>query len=126
MPTMNISLPDPMKRFVEQQVATGSYSSVSEYVRELVRADQRRRATEERIARLPQEPLSALTDWDKLEADLGRDGARAVLEANLLQAEKEPGVEATPEFWARLREDVHMRAAQEPRARLPHIEIPAE
>jgi antitoxin ParD1/3/4 len=37
MQTMNISLPDPMKHFVEEQVNTGAYSSVSEYVRELVR-----------------------------------------------------------------------------------------
>lgn len=43
MQTMNISLPDPMNRYVEEQVNKGSYSSASEYVRELVRADQKRR-----------------------------------------------------------------------------------
>ena len=42
MQTMNISLPDPMKQYVEEQVNRGSYSSASEYVRELVRADQKR------------------------------------------------------------------------------------
>lgn len=46
MQTMNISLPDPMKHFIEEQMSTGSYSSVSEYVRELVRADQKRKARE--------------------------------------------------------------------------------
>ena len=40
---MNISLPDPMKQYVEEQVNSGGYSSASEYVRELVRADQKRR-----------------------------------------------------------------------------------
>ncbi len=40
---MNISLPDPMKQYVEEQVKAGGYSSASEYVRELVRADQKRR-----------------------------------------------------------------------------------
>jgi antitoxin ParD1/3/4 len=40
---MNISLPDPMKQYVEEQVSRGSYSSASEYVRELVQADQKRR-----------------------------------------------------------------------------------
>lgn len=45
--TMNISLPDRMKQFVEEQVSTGGYSSASEYVRELVRADQKRKAKEE-------------------------------------------------------------------------------
>jgi antitoxin ParD1/3/4 len=43
MQTMNISLPDPMKQYVEEQVNSGGYSSASEYVRELVRADQKRR-----------------------------------------------------------------------------------
>jgi len=37
MATMNISLPEPLRRFVEQEVTRGGYSSVSEYVRELVR-----------------------------------------------------------------------------------------
>jgi antitoxin ParD1/3/4 len=43
---MNISLPDPMKDYVEEQVNTGAYSSASEYVRELVRADQKLRQKE--------------------------------------------------------------------------------
>ena len=41
METMNISLPDPMKQYVEERVSAGAYSSASEYVRELVRADQK-------------------------------------------------------------------------------------
>ncbi len=47
MQTMNISLPDPMKEYVEGQVREGAYSSASEYVRELVRADQKRKAKEQ-------------------------------------------------------------------------------
>jgi antitoxin ParD1/3/4 len=43
---MNISLPDSMRAYVESQVANGGYSSVSEYFRELVRQDQKRKATE--------------------------------------------------------------------------------
>ena len=46
MPTMNISLPEPLKEFVEEQVSSGRYGSVSEYVRELVREDEKRRARE--------------------------------------------------------------------------------
>jgi antitoxin ParD1/3/4 len=38
--TMNISLPDSMKEFVEAQLRAGSYSSASEYVRELIRKEQ--------------------------------------------------------------------------------------
>jgi antitoxin ParD1/3/4 len=47
MQTMNISLPDPMKEYVEERVSAGAYSSASEYVRELVRADQKRHAKEQ-------------------------------------------------------------------------------
>ena len=40
MSTMNISLPDEMKAFVDQQVAGRGYTSSSEYVRELIRHEQ--------------------------------------------------------------------------------------
>lgn len=40
MATMNISLPDQMKQWVEEQVATGRYANASDYVRDLVRKDQ--------------------------------------------------------------------------------------
>jgi len=52
MQSMNISLPDPMKQFVDGQVARGRYSSASEYVRELIRADEKHRAGEELEAKL--------------------------------------------------------------------------
>ncbi len=37
MATMNISLPDELKQFIDQQVAAGAYGSSSEYLRELIR-----------------------------------------------------------------------------------------
>ena len=40
MSTMNISLPDTMKSFVDQQVDTRGYGTSSEYIRELIRKDQ--------------------------------------------------------------------------------------
>jgi antitoxin ParD1/3/4 len=43
---MNISLPEPLKEFVDGQIAAGRYSSTSEYVRELIRADVKRKAGE--------------------------------------------------------------------------------
>ncbi len=43
---MNISLPDQLKDFVDNQIGTGRYSSVSEYVRELIREDEKRKAQE--------------------------------------------------------------------------------
>ncbi len=47
MQSMNISLPDPLKAFVDGQIAQGRYSSASEYVRELIRADEKRKAEEQ-------------------------------------------------------------------------------
>lgn len=44
MQTLNISLPEQLKEFVDDQVGSGRYSSVSEYVRELIRDDERRKA----------------------------------------------------------------------------------
>ena len=46
MPTMNISLPDQLKEFVDEQVGSGRYSSVSEYVRDLIRDDEKRKTQE--------------------------------------------------------------------------------
>lgn len=42
MGTMNISLPDALKSFVDEQVASRGYGTSSEYVRELIRKDQDR------------------------------------------------------------------------------------
>jgi len=42
MTTMNISLPDSLKSFVDAQVSEGDYTSSSEYVRELLRKEQDR------------------------------------------------------------------------------------
>ncbi|MDR1227903.1 MAG: type II toxin-antitoxin system ParD family antitoxin [Azoarcus sp.] len=42
MSTMNISLPDLLKNFVDEQVSQRGYGTSSEYVRELIRKDQSR------------------------------------------------------------------------------------
>ncbi len=49
MATMNISLPDRMKEWVEDRVRSGRYANASDYMRALVRSDQDYR---ERLARL--------------------------------------------------------------------------
>jgi antitoxin ParD1/3/4 len=43
MATMNISIPDPMKSWVEEQSKTGRYANSSDYVRDLIRRDRARR-----------------------------------------------------------------------------------
>jgi antitoxin ParD1/3/4 len=50
MATMNISLPDEMKKFVEAQVATGLYANASDYMRDVLR--DRMRAYEDLLEAL--------------------------------------------------------------------------
>jgi antitoxin ParD1/3/4 len=42
MPTMNVSLPEALRAFVEEQVAQRRYGTTSEYIRDLIRRDQER------------------------------------------------------------------------------------
>lgn len=69
MESMNVSLPEPLKKFVDEQIAQGRYSSVSEYMRELIRADEKRKAEEQLEIKLL-EGLSSheieltSTDWN--------------------------------------------------------------
>lgn len=65
MATMNVSLPDPMKEWVEDRARTGRYSNSSDYVRDLIRRDQDRQqaiaelqqAIDEGLASGPPEPF---------------------------------------------------------------------
>jgi antitoxin ParD1/3/4 len=70
--SINISLPDTMRAYVEEQVAQGGYSSVSEYSRELVRQDQKQRA-KERLETMLLEGLNSkdatemtIQDWEDI------------------------------------------------------------
>lgn len=40
MSTMNVSLPDQMKQWIDDKIKDGEYHNVSEYVRALIRKDQ--------------------------------------------------------------------------------------
>jgi len=42
MATMNISLPDPMKNWIEEHLKDGTFSNSSDYLRHLIRKDQER------------------------------------------------------------------------------------
>ena len=66
MATMNVSLPDAMKDWVEGRAETGRYSNASDYVRDLIRRDQERAEKIAALQRLIEEgeesgvsPLSA-------------------------------------------------------------------
>ena len=71
MQSMNISLPEPLEQFVDGQISTECYSSASEYVRELIRADEKRKAEGQLEAKLLEglssaesEPTAA--DWSAI------------------------------------------------------------
>ena len=72
MTSINISLPESMKAYVEEQVASGGYGTVSEYFRELVRQDQKRKAKERLEAHLLEgldsgpATLMAPEDWEDI------------------------------------------------------------
>jgi antitoxin ParD1/3/4 len=59
MATMNISLPDQMKAFAEEQTRDGRYSNVSDYMRDLIRKDQERRQAIAEIQALVDEGLAS-------------------------------------------------------------------
>jgi antitoxin ParD1/3/4 len=79
MTTLNISLPDALREFVERQVAEGGYRTAGEYLHELIREDLKRK------------------ELEKLEALL------------LEGLDSGPGVEATPEWWEQFRADLLQR-----------------
>jgi antitoxin ParD1/3/4 len=80
--TMNISLPDILKDFVDTQVASGAYSSASEYIRRLIREDQERRHREEieqkLLEALDAGPSTPLTpgDWEDIRREVRQRAAR--------------------------------------------------
>lgn len=76
MTSLNISLPQALKDYVESRVSAGGYSTPSEYLRELVRQDQRRQA-EERLEGLL---LDGLASGES--------------------------IEITPEYWERKRQQL--------------------
>jgi antitoxin ParD1/3/4 len=48
MASMNVSLPDPMRDYVQKRIDKGHYASVSDYVRDLIRRDQADTENEQR------------------------------------------------------------------------------
>ncbi len=71
MTSMNLSLPEPLKLFVDQQVTKGGYCTVSEYVLELIREAKRRTDRQELEAKLlagTQSPTAEMSagEWTQL------------------------------------------------------------
>ena len=76
MASLNVSLPKTLRKYIEDQVKSSGYSTPSEYVRSLIREDQKRKAVE-RIEELLLEGISSgppvevdQAYWDKKRAAL--------------------------------------------------------
>jgi antitoxin ParD1/3/4 len=68
MSPMNISLPDSLKDYVDEQVGARGYSTSSEYVRELIRKDQDRKRLRAILLQGGQSGLMAPADPDYFES----------------------------------------------------------
>jgi len=73
MTSLNISLPETLKQYVEKQVASGDWGTPSEYIRELIRQDKERRLTN-----LEQE-LIAAAEGPKIELSLAEVRKKGLL-----------------------------------------------
>ncbi len=75
MTTMNISLSDEMKAFIETQVSQDGFASASEYLRCLIRDAQKRQAKQALESKfreaLESGPATPMTrkDWDSIEQE---------------------------------------------------------
>jgi antitoxin ParD1/3/4 len=68
MASMNVSLPDRMRDYVQRRIDSGQYASVSDYVRDLIRRDQGETQDVERWLR----ELDASVEQGLADADAGR------------------------------------------------------
>jgi antitoxin ParD1/3/4 len=68
MTTMNISLPDSLKDFVDEQVSQRGYGTSSEYVRELIRRDQDRQRLRGLLLAGAESPPAGVADADYFDA----------------------------------------------------------
>ena len=62
MSTMNISLPESLRTFVEDQVGARGYGSASEYVRELIRRERDRQNLRELLLEGAASPPAGMAD----------------------------------------------------------------
>ena len=87
MQTMNISLPDQLKEFVDVQVGSGRYCSVSEYVRVLIRDDEKRKA-QERLEALLMEGIQSGEPTDMTRQDWSDIRAAALKQFEVRRSRK--------------------------------------
>jgi len=86
--TMSISLPDTLRRYVEDRVRDGHYGNTSEFIRELIRRDLDEQRQEQRLA-LERQLMEAVASLDRGE-----------------------GHDVTPEYWEELRRRARARLSE--------------
>lgn len=72
MSTMNISLPETLKSFVDDQVGARGYSTSSEYVRELIRRERDRQRLRGLLLEGAESPRAGVADEDYFDRLRGR------------------------------------------------------
>ena len=95
MTTVNISLPEKMKEFVDGRVEAGHYGTASEYVRDLIRKDSERQAKERK---------------DRLDT---------LLLEGIKSLEEEGTFEVTDEYWIQLQERIKAGVFKKEKAQSP-------
>jgi antitoxin ParD1/3/4 len=88
--TLHISLPESLKDFVRERVADRHYSNPSDYIRALIREDQKRRE-EERLSR-----DLTLEDWRDLKEEIRKRREEERLEQVRLEGIRSGSREPTP------------------------------
>ncbi len=76
MAIVNISLPDKMKDYIEERIGEGGYHTTSEYFRDLVRDDQKKRAEEKLESMLLRGLESPASTWTKSDIDYIKNAVR--------------------------------------------------
>jgi antitoxin ParD1/3/4 len=83
MKSLNISLPADMKQFIENKTSAGGYGTASEYIRELVRADQKKEAehnaVEEKVVAMLLEGVRQLDRGERIDGKAFLDELRCEL-----------------------------------------------
>jgi len=76
MAVVSISVPDPMKNYIEERVNEGGFSTTSEYFHDLVREDQKRREAERTEALLLSGLESPASDWTDQDVSFVKNAVR--------------------------------------------------
>jgi antitoxin ParD1/3/4 len=76
MATIKITIPEKMQKYVEERLTEAAYNNASEYFRDLIREDQKRRAEARLEDMLLSGMESAAIEWTKEDIERMKNAAR--------------------------------------------------